>query len=65
MDVHIQSYNALQDVSVVYLRIFPVKGLSPRGQNLKKGGAWGALGPKSQKRAKAPGMKIKKMLFLF
>jgi len=48
-----------------YLRIYPVKGLSPRAQNLKKGGAWGAVGPKSQKRAKAPGIKIKKWFFGF
>jgi len=45
---------------VVYQRLRRSKGLSPRAQNLKKGGAWGAVGPKSQKWAKAPAAKVKK-----
>jgi len=47
-------------MGVVYSRIYPVDGFIPRAQNLKKGGAWNAVGPKIQKWAKAPGMKVKK-----
>jgi len=48
-------------VSVVYLRIYPVKGLRPGNKILKKGGTCVALGPKIQKKAKAPGAVIRKV----
>ena len=34
------------NMEVVRSRIYPVDGLSPRAQNIKKGGALGAVGPK-------------------
>ena len=52
-------------LAVLYQRLCRSKGLSPRAQNFKKGGAWGAVGPKSQKWAKAPAAKIKKLFLGF
>jgi len=45
---------------VVYPRVYPVDGLSPRAQKFKKGGCMWCSGPKS-KRGNAPGIKVKKV----
>jgi len=46
---------------VVYQRLWRVDGQSPWAQNLKKVVAWGAVGPKIKKWAKASHGKIKKV----
>jgi hypothetical protein len=59
------TYNVKVYLRVVYRPLCRSKGLSQRAQNLKKGGAWGAVGNKKKKWAKAPAAKVKKLFLSF